>query len=158
MQYLSRGGSITIRILKRSVRYLESEKIFENHLDFYQRVCCNYLKITGVYMAVWIDQSQTEKTAILLGIVLSHCKAGNRVQFLADPSAGEAVVQRLRVALSRSRNRNRDRGRLVSEFTLRNSIYPFTKEGKRYDCIVMWTEKNQHHVAREILDDLLERE
>jgi len=108
-------------------------------------------------MTIWIDPSKADKTTHLLVEILTHSKAGHRAQFLVSPSAGEAVVQRLRVALSRSRKRNEDSGKKIDEFTLRHEIYPYTQEGKRYDCIVMWTEKNQHHVIRETLDDLLER-
>jgi len=79
------------------------------------------------------------------------------VQFLTDASLGPAVVQRLRVALSRSRKRHEAKGSKVAEFTLCHAIYPYTKNGKRHDCIVMWTEKTHHHIEREILDDLLER-
>lgn len=95
----------------------------------------------------------------LLAVVLSHCKSGERVQFLVEPRAAEHVVQRLRVALSRSRNRNRNQGRKVEEFTLRHSIHIHTDaQGKRHSCIVMWVEKQKHHEVRELLDDIMERE
>lgn len=108
-------------------------------------------------MTVWIAGPVVEKTTHLLAEILIRCKAGERVQFLASAGTGEAVVQRLRVALSRSRKRNEARGRRIEEFTLRHQIYSYTHSGIRHDAIVMWIEKHQHHVAREILDDLLER-
>lgn len=109
-------------------------------------------------MAVWIPPERTEKTTPLLVEILRLCKEGHRVQFLTDPGMGSAVVQRLRVALSRSRQRNINRGRKVAEFTLCHSIHPFTdNQGKRHDAVVMWTHKTQYHVQRELLDDLLER-
>lgn len=108
-------------------------------------------------MATFLDANTIQKTKDLLASVLMHTKQGERVQFLVDPGLGDAVVQRMRVALSRSRGRNRSRGKKIDEFSLRNEIYPFTKDGKRYDCIVMWTEKNHHHRHRELLDDLVER-
>lgn len=109
-------------------------------------------------MAIWIDTKQTPRTTLLLGTVLTHARSGERVKFLVDSGVGPAVVQRLRVALSRSRKRNEARGKKNSEFTLCHSIHPHTEQGKRFDCIVMWTVKTHHHVERELLDDLLERD
>lgn len=108
-------------------------------------------------MTKWLDVSTIRKTDELLAHVLVYAKSGERVQFLVDPSAGPAIVQRMRVALSRSRKRNQSRGKPIDEFTLQHEIYPHTKEGKRYDCVVMWTEKHLHHRTRELLDDLVER-
>lgn len=110
-------------------------------------------------MTLMIHPEPTWSTNDLLANVLIHCKKGERVQFLVEPRAAAAVVQRLRVALSRSRNRNKSQGKKIEEFTLRHSIHPHTSlDGKRHSCIVMWTEKEQHHVVREMLDDLMERD
>ncbi len=109
-------------------------------------------------MTVRISPEPSCTTNRLLATILLHCKSGERVQFLVDPRSPDAVVQRLRVALSRSRNRNRNLGRKVEEFTLRHEIYPYTDAGGiRHACIVMWIEKQKHHMTREILDDLMER-
>lgn len=108
-------------------------------------------------MAVWLDTSGIVKTQELLAHILVLNKDGARVQFLCDPSAGPAVVQRLRVALSRSRERNKARGKKINEFTLRHEIYPYTYQGTRRDCVVMWTEKSDKHIHRELLDDIVER-
>lgn len=109
-------------------------------------------------MTVLIGQEHTAKTTPLLVEILRHCKQGEQVQFLCDPGAGDAVVQRLRVALSRSRKRNEARGKKVDLFTLHDSIYPHTDlQGKRHDCVVMWIHKTEQHRDRELLDDLLER-
>ena len=110
-------------------------------------------------MTLMIQPESSWNTNHLLAVVLSHCKSGERVQFLVEPRAAESVVQRLRVALSRSRNRNRQNAKKVEQFTLRHTTYPYTdSNGKRHTCIVMWTEKQQHHVVREMLDDLMERD
>lgn len=110
-------------------------------------------------MTHFIDTKKIHKTAELLSNVLYICQQGQRVQFLVDSGVGPAVVQRMRVALSRSRKRNESRGRKISEFTLCHEIYPYTdSSGKRHDAIVMWTEKTRRHVIREMLDDLVERE
>ncbi len=110
-------------------------------------------------MTIQIEASPHMTTNQLLAQILIHCKTGDHVQFLVEPRAAEHVVQRLRVALSRSRNRHRKQGRKIEEFTLRHSIYPYSdKSGTRHSCIVMWREKHQHHVIRELLDDIMERE
>lgn len=108
-------------------------------------------------MAVWFDISKTPRTRDLTAEVLFLCKQGERVQFLTAAGIGHHVVQRMRVALSRSRAKNRKRGRAVDEFTWHCDIYPYTKDGRRFDCVVMWTEKGFHHRKRELLDDLVER-
>lgn len=109
-------------------------------------------------MTIWIAEEHTRKTTPLLIEILRHTKAGNQVQFLCDPGAGDAVVQRLRVALSRSRKRNEANGKKLDLFTMHDSIYPHTDlSGKRHDCVVIWTSKTEQHRDRELLDDLLER-
>jgi hypothetical protein len=110
-------------------------------------------------MTLLIQPEKDWTTNHLLAAVLSHCKSGERVQFLVEPRVAASVVQRLRVALSRSRNRHKVAGKKIEEFTLRHSIHPYTnRDGKRHSCVVMWVEKQPHHVARELLDDLMERE
>jgi hypothetical protein len=109
-------------------------------------------------MAKWIDASQVKRTQDLLAQVLHAALDDSRVQFLVEPSLGPVVVQRMRVALSRSRKRNLKMGRKVQEFTLHHIVYPYTtRDGKRHDCVVIWTEKNFHHRTRELLDDITER-
>lgn len=108
-------------------------------------------------MAVWIEPKSDWDTNRLLGEVILAAKDDARVQFLVEPQAANDVVNRLRVALSRSRNRHRRQGRKVSQFSLLHSIYPYTKDGIRHACIVMWIERKQHHVHRELLDDLIQR-
>jgi hypothetical protein len=109
-------------------------------------------------MTLMIQPDKDWDTNRLLAEVLSHCANDQRVQFLVEPRADTHVVQRLRVALSRSRNRNRRANKKVNHFTLRHSIHPYTSEGKRFSCIVMWVEKDSHHRQRELLDDLMERD
>lgn len=109
-------------------------------------------------MTIWINEEHTKKTTRLLVEILRECKNGNRVQFLCPPGLGNVVVQRLRVALSRSRKRNEAAGKKLDLFTMHDSVYPYTDlEGKRHDCIVIWTNKTEQHRDRELLDDLLER-
>lgn len=110
-------------------------------------------------MTVWIGPEHTKKTTPLLVEILRHTKQGEQVQFLADPGSGEAVVQRLRVTLSRSRVRNRARGRKIDMFTMHHSVYPWHDgNGRRHDCVVIWTNKNETHRDLELLDDILERD
>lgn len=109
-------------------------------------------------MTLWIENAESKRSTDLLGEILYAAREGARVQFLVGAGTGNAVVQKLRVALSRSRNRNRAKGKKVSIFTLKHEIYPFNLNGRRHDCLVMWTEKNKYHEARELLDDIMERD
>lgn len=109
-------------------------------------------------MTIMISPEPSWDTNRLLAEILSRCANEARVQFLVEPRADANVVQRLRVALSRSRKRNKRFGKKVVEFTLRHSIHPHTQDGKRHSCIVMWIERHPHHVQRELLDDLMERD
>ena len=109
-------------------------------------------------MTIMIDEARSLKTTPLLIEVLRHCKEGNQVQFLTDPGVGNAVVQRLRVALSRSRKRNAAKGKKLDLFTMHDSVYPYTDlSGKRHDCVVIFTNKTEQHRNLEMLDDLMER-
>lgn len=108
-------------------------------------------------MAIRIYPEDGWDTNRLLGEVLQLALEGHRVRFLVDAGNSGNVVQRLRVALSRSRNRHRRLGRPVLEFTLKHESFPWTEDGKRHDCIIMWTIREQHHEHRELLDDLMER-
>lgn len=109
-------------------------------------------------MTIMLDEARSLKTTPLLIEVLRHCKNGNQVQFLTDPGMGDAVVQRLRVALSRSRKRNVGNGKKVDLFTMHDSVYPYTdRAGKRHDCVVIYTSKTEQHRNLELLDDLMER-
>lgn len=106
-------------------------------------------------MTQWLHDAESKPSAALLAEALMHCYNGEQVQFLVSPGRGGAVVQRLRVALSRSRQRNLRRGVPNNEFTLHHSIYPYALDWKRHDCIVLWIKKHRHHRIREILDDTL---
>jgi len=108
-------------------------------------------------MTQWIQPEPSWDTNRLLGEILLATQDGGQVQFLTDPGCENRMVQRLRVALSRSRSRHRNRSSKVQAFTLRHSTYAYTDlSGKRFGCVVMWTERHRHHVTREILDNLLE--
>lgn len=105
-------------------------------------------------MAVMVSIEQATNT--LLGEILIHAKQGERVMMLTEPGGALKIVTRLRTALSRSRQRNRKAGRKIEEFTLHHSVFPYTQDAKRHDCLVMWIERTPRHVLREHLDDLLE--
>lgn len=110
-------------------------------------------------MTLMIQPDKDWDTNRLLAEVLSRCVDEQRVQFLVEPRADSQVVQRLRVALSRSRNRQLKNNRKIAHFTLRHSIHPYTDEtGKRHSCIVMWVERDRHHIQREMLDDIMQRD
>lgn len=106
-------------------------------------------------MAVWLHDAESKKASDLMAEVISLAHNGARVQFLVRAGGGAACAQRMRVELSRSRKRHKQAGRSYKEFTLKHQCYPYTKEGIRYDCVVMWIEIRRTHRLREILKDTL---
>lgn len=106
-------------------------------------------------MAIWIEDADSKKASDLMAEVLSLANGGERVQFLVRAGGGGACAQRMRVELSRSRTRHKKAGRTYKEFTLKHQCYPFTKNGIRHDCIVMWIEIRRFHRLKEILVDTL---
>jgi hypothetical protein len=41
---------------------------------------------------------------------------------------------------------------------MHDSVYPYTdRDGKRHDCVVIYTKKTEQHRNLEMLDDLMER-
>lgn len=106
-------------------------------------------------MTVWIEDADSKKAKDLMAEVLMLGSDGERVQFLVRAGDGGACVQRMRVELSRSRARHKKLNKPYREFTLKHHCYPYTKEGIRYDCIVMWTERERRHRLKELLADTL---
>lgn len=107
-------------------------------------------------MTVRLTEPNIYNTETLLGQVLAPLvREDSRVMFLCDPSSGPAVVQRLRVMISRKRRELEKRGKNIRRFRLHCSIHPETHDGKRYDCVVMWKSVNEVHLMSEDLEDML---
>ena len=94
-------------------------------------------------------------TKDLLGECLLHMNEGKRVSFLCESGSGDAVVQRVRMRLSRLRNAMDAKGIAKQHFRLRSNVYSYTnKRGRRMDCIVFAKIKTREHRIYESLEGL----
>lgn len=106
--------------------------------------------------SVRIEEPALDKTEKLLEqVLLPILTQGARVRFLCLPSAGEPIVQRLRVMISRKRKEMERKGRKPKRFRLHSSVHPETHEGKRFDCVVLWKSVSEVHVMTQELEDML---
>jgi hypothetical protein len=78
-----------------------------------------------------------------------------RVAFLCDSGMGEAVLQRLRVMISRKRAKLTMKGKSPKKFRLRSTVHTETHAGKRFDCVVCWKQITDVHVMSEQLEGIL---
>lgn len=101
-----------------------------------------------------IDNLPLDKTKLLMAQIMPHIKAGERVMFLVEPSCGQPMVQRIRVAMSRARKTLRRQGKKMIHFTLHHSVHPHTENGKRHDCIILWSSRNESHAINELLEEV----
>lgn len=107
-------------------------------------------------MTISLTDTDINDTKALLGAILTHVNADQQVQFLCDPGMGNAVMQRVRVMLSRVRASLAEKGRPKKHFKLHHSVYPYTtKDGKRFDCVVVWKSKNLRHSITESLEAMV---
>ena len=110
-------------------------------------------------MAARIDNpALTDTHKLLEQILLIVVRDDSRALFLCDAGTGEAVLQRVRVMISRQRGKLARKGRRVKHFRLRSSIHPETHDGKRFDACVVWQEKNAVHMMSEDLEGILSNE
>src|SRR3546814_9830683 len=76
-------------------------------------------------------------TRELLAEIIRHAVlAEAEVRFFTPRGEGKAVMQRVRMELSRSRQRNERKGKKNLRFSLHQSIYPWTTlDGKRLERV-----------------------
>lgn len=107
-------------------------------------------------MTIRLNDIDVNDTTQLLGSILMQIERDERVMFLCQPSQGNAVMQRLRVKLSRVRQNLKEQGRPRKHFTLHHSIYKYTElNGTRHDCVVVWRTKSRRHTITESLEDMV---
>ena len=95
-------------------------------------------------------------TQEMLETILEHFNQGRGVTFLCHAGSAGAVIQRLRMRLSRLRNRMDEKNLPKQHFRLEAHHYPYTNmRGKRYDCIVMQQIKTQQHLVNETVERFL---
>lgn len=107
-------------------------------------------------MAVRLKDPPLEDTKRLLELVLlAVVQKDSRALFLTPPGEGEAVLQRLRVMISRKRKELEAEGKRPKRFRLRSTVHPETHEGKRYDACVVWKQVSESNIMSEELGRIL---
>lgn len=95
-------------------------------------------------------------TQEMLETILEHFNQGRGVTFLTHSGHAPAVIQRLRMRLSRLRNRMDEKNLPKQHFRLEASHYPYTnRQGKRFDCIIFQQVKTQQHLVNETVERFL---
>lgn len=107
-------------------------------------------------MALRIEQPALDSTKELMVQILTPIlREKARVIFLCKPGEGPAIVQRVRVMITRHRRHLESKGGKPKRFRLHSTIHPETHAGKRYDACVCWHTVSESHEAMEMLEDLL---
>lgn len=106
-------------------------------------------------MTIKLTDVDISNTELLLGNILIHTNADQRVQFTCEPGTGDKVIQRCRVKLSRVRESLKARGKSPRHFKLHHVVYPYTEAGKRFDCVVVWRSRNNGHRIAESIEALV---
>lgn len=107
-------------------------------------------------MTIRLTDIDIDNTELLLGTILMHIEQDSHVMFLTPPSRATAVMQRLRVKLSRVRRKLELEGRPRKHFTMHHTIHRHTElDGTRHDCVVVWRTKSQRHRIVESLEDMV---
>lgn len=102
-----------------------------------------------------VDMSGLTTTA-MLEVIIEHFNNGQGVTFLCHSGQGKAVIQRLRMRLSRLRNSMDAKNLPKQHFRLEAHSYPYTNtRGQRYDCIVMRQVKSRQHIVSETVERFL---
>lgn len=109
----------------------------------------------AVETTVRIAEPSLDNTKKLLGEVLvPMIRDDKRVLFLCPAGEGEAILQRLRVMISRERGQMRANKRKPKQFRFRATIHPETHNGIRYDACVCWKQVSDSTMMLEILEDI----
>ncbi len=95
-----------------------------------------------------------DKTRQLMAAIMPDIKKGERVMFLVDAGYGTAMVQRIRVMMSRARKELKRKGKKTIHFTLHHSVHPHTEQGIRHDAILLWSSRDESHEINELLEDV----
>ena len=104
---------------------------------------------------VRIAEPDLDNTKALLGQVLTPMlREGKRVLFLCPAGEGIAILQRLRVMISRERGAMIANNKRPRRFRFRSSIHPETHNGIRYDACVCWKQTSDGTMMLEILEDI----
>lgn len=110
-------------------------------------------------MTITVSEPPLESTQKLVTAVVRPAlvSLGARVKFNCPVTTGPAIVQRMRVMISRSRKRLKLKGKPYAKFLLRSEIYTCTNHitGKREDTVVVWVEQTERDRLEQDLEELL---
>lgn len=107
-------------------------------------------------MAVRIANPPLNNTEQLLErILLVIMQDESRALFTCPAGEGEAILQRMRVMISRKRKELQAKGKRVRKFRLRSTIHIETHAGIRYDACVCWRQVSESNVMSEELEGIL---
>lgn len=101
-----------------------------------------------------LDNLPLDKTKALMAQVMPHVKLGHRVMFLTHDGDGLAMVARIRVMMSRARKKMKRQGKKMVHFSLHHSVNPWTENGKRHDCVILWSSRSDSHKINELLEEV----
>lgn len=100
----------------------------------------------------WRDGNTTEFVAQ----ILIEFNKGNRVIFLCEPSSASAVMNRIRMRISRSRGELESKGILQDHFSVKEYRFPYTNsKGRRFTAIVLRKFKSNRHKLKETVEGLI---
>lgn len=107
-------------------------------------------------MTVRLNDPPLHDTEKLLGLILAPILTQQKqVLFLCPAGQGVAVLQRLRVMISRNRKKLIRKGKKPKQFRLHSTIHPETHNGLRYDACVCWHTVSDSNMMTEILEDVM---
>lgn len=95
-------------------------------------------------------------TEQLLIEMLTAFRDGNRLLFLVPPNEGPAVVQRIRMRLSRLRKQMDEKGRPRRHFRITARFFPYTNsQGNRLQCVVLQEIRTKRHELTESIERMI---
>lgn len=115
----------------------------------------------SITMTIELPNPCELSTRELLAEIIRHTVLEEQeLRFFVPRGEGRALMQRVRMELSRSRKRNERKGRKNLRFTINQSIYPWTdhQTGERRDRVLVNSTRTQTHEQLELLDDLIAKQ
>lgn len=106
-------------------------------------------------MLVRLPDADQLSTQNLLEKILEQTFADKRVQLLVPAGQGGKVMNRLRAKLTRTKKSVIVKGLRLRHFSIRNTIHPWTEQGRRFDSIIIWSERRDQHEVLETLERMV---
>jgi hypothetical protein len=102
-----------------------------------------------IAMTIRLENPPLNDTGRLLVEILRVVMQDGRVLFLCPTGQSQALINRVRMKLSRERDkaRSKARGRGIQEFQLHATVHQETHSGVRFDAIVMWLVRSRYQTV-----------